>query len=92
MARGKSKAVTQTRISPRRTNGASQALTNTRDLREFLVLQMVAVANDDIDADTANSIVRLSQQIYNSLNIEVRVALARKKLGDNAGVEAIDFG
>lgn len=63
---------------------------NTKDLRAFLVSQMSAIADGKLDLNHAKSIANIAQQIYNTLNIEVKMAVAKSKLGD-AKVEPVNF-
>ena len=65
-------------------------LTNTRDLRAFLLEQMQGVANGRVNSEKAKSICNLSQQIYNTLNVEVKLAVAKSKLNGQA-VYAVSF-
>lgn len=65
-------------------------LTNTRELRQFLVEQMQGVANGRVNSEKAKSISNLSQQIYNTLNIEVKLAIAKSKLNGQE-VDAVSF-
>jgi len=65
-------------------------LTNTRDLRAFLLEQMQGVANGRVNSEKAKSICNLSQQIYNTLNVEVKLAVAKSKLNGQA-VDAVSF-
>lgn len=55
-------------------------LTNTRELRSFLVDQMQGVANGRVNSEKAKSICNLAQQVYNTLNVEVKMAVAKSKL------------
>jgi hypothetical protein len=68
------------------------APTNTRELRAFLVEQMQGVANGRVNSEKAKSICNLAQQVYNTLNVEIKVAVARTKLkdGDIAPVSFVD--
>ena len=54
---------------------------DTRELREFLTSQMNGVAKGDVSGETAKSISNIAQQIYNTLNVEIRAATAKAKLG-----------
>ncbi len=63
---------------------------NTRELREFLVEQMQGVATGRVNSEKANSISNLSQQIYNTLNLEVKMAVAKAKLNGQQ-VDAVSF-
>jgi hypothetical protein len=64
---------------------------NTRELREFLVGQMIKVANGEVDVEMAKGVSNLAQQIYNTINIEVKFATAMQKL-DGAEIKAVSFG
>lgn len=64
---------------------------NTRDLRRFLVEQMEGVATGRVNTERAKSISNLSQQIYNSLNLEVKMAIARSKLKEGQDVTPVGF-
>ena len=55
---------------------------NTRELRRFLVKQMEAAAEGDFDRDRSRAVGHMAQQIYNTMSIEVRWAIARAKIGD----------
>ena len=52
-------------------------MNNTRELRAFLVEQMQGVASGKVNSEKAKSISNLSQQIYNTINIEVKMALSK---------------
>ena len=66
------------------------SITNTRDLRAFLVEQMQGVAAGKVNSEKAKSISNLSQQIYNTLNIELKLAISRAKLNGQT-VDAVSF-
>ena len=63
---------------------------NTKELRAFLVEQMNGVAEGSVNMDSAKSISNLAQQVYNTLNIEIRMAVVKSKLGDTE-VVPVDF-
>jgi hypothetical protein len=65
-------------------------MTNTRELRSFLVEQMQGVASGKVNSEKAKSIANLSQQIYNTLNLEVKMATAKAKL-NGATIDAVSF-
>ena len=54
---------------------------NTKELRAFLVDE---VAAGQIEPDKIKAVCNISQQIYNTMNIEIKVAVASSKLGDAA--------
>lgn len=53
------------------------AIAGTQQLRRFLLNHIQGVANGQVDAEKAKSISNLSQQVYNTLNIEVKIAKAK---------------
>ena len=53
---------------------------STRDMRSFLLEQMQGVAEGNIDLGTAKGVANLSQQVYNTINIELKVAQAKEKI------------
>ena len=57
-------------------------INDTKELRRFLVEQMEGIAEGTVDLDAAKGITNLAQQIYNTLNIELKFALAEDKVGD----------
>lgn len=61
---------------------------DTRDLRMFLVEQMQGVATGRVNIDKAKAVSNLAQQIYNTLNVEVRMATAMAKAKE-AGVDVV---
>lgn len=69
---------------------SNPAIRTTSDLRGFLIEQMRGVVDGETDAAKAKSISNLAQQIYNTLNIEVRMAVARERVGAE-GVVPVDL-
>lgn len=67
------------------------SIRSTKDLRSFLVEQMEKAVDGDFDANKAKAMANFAQQIYNTLNIEVRVAVAKAKLGDSLSVDPVSF-
>ena len=65
-------------------------MNNTRELRAFLVEQMQGVATGKVNSEKAKSISNLSQQIYNTINIEVKMALTKAKLNGQS-LDAVEF-
>jgi hypothetical protein len=65
---------------------------NTRDLRSYLVSQMEGVANGVVTPERSKAVANLAQQVYNTLAIEIRFAIAADKLKESkVEVKAIDF-
>lgn len=58
-----------------------KTMNSTKDMRDFLIDQMSAVANDEQDVATAKGVCNYAQQIYNTVNIELKYAIAKEKLG-----------
>ena len=65
-------------------------MNNTRELRAFLVEQMQGVASGKVNSEKAKSISNLSQQIYITINIEVKMALSKAKLNGQT-LDAVEF-
>lgn len=53
---------------------------DTRELRMFLLKQMDDAANGKLKSDNAKAVCNLAQQVYNTLNIEVRQAQLKAKM------------
>lgn len=66
-------------------------INDSRELRLFLVEQMEGVASGKVNTERAKSICNISQQIYNSLNLEVKMAIARGKLKEGEDVKPVSF-
>lgn len=67
-----------------------KAITNTRELRAFLVDQIQNVAEGRTNSEKAKSICNLAQQVYNTINIEVKMALSKSRLNGEK-VDAVNF-
>ncbi len=63
---------------------------NTKELRSFLVDQMLGVADGKVNFERAKAICNISQQIYNTLNVEVKMAVAKANLKDGK-IEPVSF-
>lgn len=75
------------RVQPQR----SAVPKNTKELRGFLLEQMTHVADGSQDAMDAKAICNYAQQIYNTVNLEMRHAQAVQKMGDTP-IEPVVFG
>ena len=64
---------------------------NTRQLREFLSEQMNAIVDGQLDNEKSRGIANLAQQIYNTLNIEMKHATLKVKYGDEIKLEPVEF-
>ena len=67
------------------------APTDTRELREFLLDRIIDVADGRCTAEKAKSICNISQQVYNTVNVEIKMAVAQSKL-DGQDVKPVNFG
>lgn len=52
---------------------------NTAEMRSFLVDQIAKVANGEQAAKDAKAICNYAQQVYNTLNIEIKLSAAEAK-------------
>lgn len=59
-------------------------------MREFLLRQMVATANGELEAPHAKSICNFAQQIYNTVKLEMAFAQIKTKL-DVKQIEAVKW-
>lgn len=62
----------------------------TRDLRKYLIKQMEGVVEGTVNTDVAKGVCNLAQQIYNTVNLEIKHAHAVKALGA-AAIKAVNF-
>jgi hypothetical protein len=63
---------------------------NTKELRAFLLRQMGLVATGTQRPDAAKAICNYAQQIYNTVNLEMKYATAKAKAGENP-IGAVEF-
>ena len=63
---------------------------STLELREFLIKQMQCVADGEQGSHEAKAICNYSQQVYNTMNLEMRYAILQKKLGEQS-VKPVEF-
>jgi hypothetical protein len=63
---------------------------DTKELRAFLVEQMKDTAEGKVTMEKAKSICNISQQIYNTLNVEIKMAIARQKVEADV-IEPVSF-
>ena len=56
---------------------------STKDMRTFLLDQMSAVAGGEVEVNTTKAVCNLAQQVYNTMNIEIKHAQAQAKLGES---------
>ncbi len=54
-------------------------INSTGTMRSFLLDQMVNVANGEQEACDAKAICNYAQQVYNTINMELRFAIATKR-------------
>ncbi|MCP5014875.1 MAG: hypothetical protein GY938_06265 [Ketobacter sp.] len=56
-----------------------------------MLTQMQGVADGEVETDTAKGVCNIAQQVYNTMNIELKVATARAKYGEDLQVVALGF-
>ena len=59
-------------------------------MREFLLRQMIATANGDLETANAKSICNFAQQIYNTVKLEMAFAQIKTKL-DVKQIDAVKW-
>ena len=57
---------------------ADEEITDTSNMRKFLLRQMVRAAKGEITTETVKNIVTLSQQVYNATSLELKAAAILK--------------
>jgi hypothetical protein len=57
---------------------ADEEITDTSNMRKFLLRQMVRAAKGEITTETVKNIVTLSQQVYNATSLELKAAMILK--------------
>jgi len=65
-------------------------LRTTADLRAFLLEEMVQTAEGAREASTAKAVCNYAQQVYNTINLEMRHAHAKHKYG-SASLSPVSF-
>lgn len=63
---------------------------DSQELRRFLLDRMVSVSEGELEVAQAKAICNLAQQVYNTLNIEVKTAQAKAKMGEGK-IEPVSF-
>ncbi len=56
-------------------------ITDTAGLRNFLLSQMMGVADGDVTHDQARSICNIAQQVHNTLSTEIKMMRAANETG-----------
>jgi hypothetical protein len=64
---------------------------DTKELRRFLLARMEDVIDGKIECAQARAICTLSQQIYNTLNIELKAAQAKTVVA-NGAIKPVTLG
>lgn len=57
-------------------------ISNTNDMRQFLISCMKNLVEGRMDSIDAKAICNLSQQVYNMTNLEIRYAQTQAKVGE----------
>jgi len=63
---------------------------NTKDLRARLLSNMDDVANGEMTVDVAKGVCNLAQQVYNTLNIELKRAKLSEQIGED-NIKPVSF-
>lgn len=61
------------------------------DIRNFLLDQMVAVSEGKQEIPAAKAISNYAQQVYNTLNLEIRMALIKDKTSKDLELSPVVF-
>lgn len=64
---------------------------DTAELRSFLVEQMEKVAKGQVGTEKAKGVANLAQQVYNTINMEVKMAQVKSKLQEGVDIEPVRF-
>lgn len=64
-------------------SGNKVAPTSSGELRSFLLSQMAAVASGKQEPSHAKAICNYAQQVYNTVNMEIKYAQAKSKMGES---------
>ena len=64
---------------------------DTRELRAYLIEQMLGVTDGKVSLAEAKGVGYLAQQVYNTLNVEIKMAVARAKLDGEKEIEPVNF-
>jgi hypothetical protein len=62
----------------------AKTITNSGELREFLVNMLIGVKNGEVEADKARNIVKLAAQVNESFYSEIKIAKTRMEAGQSA--------
>lgn len=63
---------------PPASQNADEEITDTSNMRKFLLKQMVRAAKGEITTETVKNIVAISQQVYNATSLELKAAMILK--------------
>lgn len=61
------------------------------DIRNFLLEQMGKVADGEQDVLAAKAVCNYAQQIYNTVNLEVKLAIAKEKSKGDLNLKPVRF-
>ena len=64
---------------------------STQELRSFLLEQMLNVAQGNQEATQAKAICNYAQQVYNTVNLEMKFAMLSEKM-EGKEIKAVGFG
>jgi len=66
------------------------SIKNSKELKTFLLSQISGIADGSVAPEMAKGICNLSQQVYNLANLEIKVAIAKVKVGED-GIKSVNF-
>jgi len=64
---------------------------DSQELRAFLVDQMQKVSEGKVGTERAKGVANLAQQVYNTINLEVKMALVRSKMKEGQEIKPVSF-
>lgn len=67
-----------------------KAPSSTKELRAFLLEQMVSVADGSQEPAQSKAICNYAQQVYNTVSLEIKHSQAKAKIGE-AGIADVSF-
>lgn len=67
------------------------AINSSADIRNFLLTQMVAVSEGKQETTAAKAISNYAQQIYNTINLEMKMAALKQKAGGDIILVPVSF-
>ncbi len=66
-------------------------INSSADIRNFLLTQMVAVSEGKQETTAAKAISNYAQQVYNTINLEMKMAQMKHKTGGDVQLVPVSF-